>query len=41
MDYPNIKDLPNDPKARGADGYMDDNIQGIIDEEKAKEEANK
>lgn len=38
---PDFKNLENDPKARGADGYMDDNIQGIIDEEKAKEEENK
>ena len=41
MNTPNIKDLPNDPKARGADGYTSDVIQGIIDEEEAKKEANK
>ena len=41
MDKPDIKNLPNDPKARGADGYTSDVIQGIIDEEEAKKEANK
>lgn len=38
---PDFKNLDNDPKARGADGYIDDNIQGIIDEENKKEEEKK